>query len=156
MNITASSKSAKLQIITINITAAHKDHFQTMWLILATHSGLALDIPTVQSDNVHLSQLLKKITNVGHITTAGIRKHNEHHSWLKVKDAHLTLRRTFCAVLSTFCTWNSQAYILCCIEHFLHVSLSGLHFVLYRAVFVHHAHSYTCTCVHAGGTHTMR
>ena len=35
--------------------------------------------------------------------------------------AHPTLERTFCAVWSTFCTSYSRAYILCCMEHFLHI-----------------------------------
>ena len=31
----------------------------------------------------------------------------------------------------------SQVYILCCIEHFLNILLSSVHFVLYRALFAH-------------------
>ena len=45
--------------------------------------------------------------------------------------------RTFCALYSTFCTWMSQTYILCSIRHFLHMDVSGVHFVLYTALFAH-------------------
>ena len=31
----------------------------------------------------------------------------------------------------------SPAYILCCIEHFLHILVSSVRFVLYRALFAH-------------------
>ena len=51
--------------------------------------------------------------------------------------AHGTLRHTFCAAYGSFCIWNSRAYILCCIEHFLHMELSGIHFVLHMAAFVY-------------------
>ena len=87
---------------------------------------------------------------------------------------HKTLRRTFCAVYGTFCTSNSQAYILCSIQHFLHIKLSSTHFVLYTALFAHqilkhttalfahththihsHTHTYTHTHTHTH-THTRR
>ena len=34
------------------------------------HSGLVLDIPSLQSDQLQVCQLLQKITDVGHISTA--------------------------------------------------------------------------------------
>ena len=50
---------------------------------------------------------------------------------------HGCLGRTFCALYGTFCTWMSRAYILCSIQYFLHLAVSGVHFVLYTALFAH-------------------
>ena len=43
----------------------------------------------------------------------------------------------------TFCTSNSQAYILCSIWYFLYIKPSGVHFVLYMALFVHQTLKHT-------------
>ena len=76
---------------------------------------------------------------------------------------HQSLRCTFCAVYGSFCASNSQAYILsnfctsisqvyvlCCIWQFLYINLSGVHFVLYMAVFVHQTlrHTFWAVYVH--------
>ena len=67
----------------------------------------------------------------------------------------VTISMYILSVYGTFCTSHSRAYILCCIEHFLHFTL---HFVLYTAVFVHQTIKHTlcarcilygsfCTCI---------
>ena len=44
---------------------------------------------------------------------------------------------TLVYVLSYLIVSNSWACILCSIRHFLHIKLSGVHFVLYRALIAH-------------------
>ena len=66
---------------------------------------------------------------------------------LLLPSVHFGLKWQFCTshspvyilhkYCSNFCTSSSQVYILCRIEHLLHISLTGVHFVPYRALFAH-------------------
>ena len=47
------------------------------------------------------------------------------------------LKHMYSVQYMQFCTWNSQAYILCCIWQLLYMELSGVHFVLHMAAFVY-------------------